>query len=242
MIGAIIIFIIGFSFRVLHLPGADQLILLAIGLLILSLLANAIYVYRHPSGEGNLVTFLHEKYTPGIERFFLLLLIPLSIYKVVSILNDSADFVVIFGAGLQFIALCWRTIETDLSRRNPFALTAVLISGFCLTIVFLGPLLPLSLRIVLIALYSVTSGWLAFRMESEPGKISASMFLALAPAVFLVWVLVRLNLMPLSTGHLFFNIPVLILLLIGLFLCRRGGTMRTYMLVSVASYLFEYTS
>lgn len=178
MIGAIIIFITGFSFRVLHLPGADQLILLAIGLLILSLTANAIYVYRHASGEGNLLTFLHQKYTPGIERFSLLLLIPLAIYKVVSILNDSADFagnmillVVIFGAGLQFIALCWRTMETDISRRNPFTLTAVLISGFCLTIVFLGPLLPLSLRIVLIALYSATSGWLAFRMESEPRKM-----------------------------------------------------------------------
>jgi hypothetical protein len=247
VICGVIILLIAFAFKLMHWPGADQLIVLAEAVLMVSLIANTLYVYKHASGEGNLLTFLHEKHTPGIERFFLFLLMPLAIYKTIFILSGSTDFignfillVVLFGAGLQFIALCWRAAEKDPLKCNAFTLAATIVSFSCSTLVFLGPILPLPIRIVMIAVYSVVSAWLAITMEEKPVPLAARMMAVLVPAVFLGWALIRLGALPFSAHSIFFNLPLLAILLIGLFLCRKHGPMRAYMIVSAGSYLFEY--
>ncbi|MBA4056154.1 MAG: hypothetical protein C0490_15675, partial [Marivirga sp.] len=159
------ILLIGFSFKVLHLPGADGVILIGLGVLIIAMIMNTLYVYRNASGEGNLLTYLLEKYTPGIERFFLFLLFPLAAYKVLTIIlhtNGAAGnmilLVVILGSGLYFIALSWRMMERDLSKRNAVTLAVTLISCLCLTLPFLGPILPFEVRIIIVSLFSVASG------------------------------------------------------------------------------------
>lgn len=247
VICGVILLLTAFAFKLMHLPGGDQLIVLAELVLMVSLIVNTVYVYRHPSREGNLLTFLHEKYTPGIERFFLFLLIPLAIYKTILIFLGSTDFignfillVVLFGAGLQFIALCWRAAEKDPVRRNALTLTATIVSFSCSTLVFLGPMLPLPMRIVMIAVYSVVSAWLSLAMEEKPVPLAARIMAVLVPVVFLGWALIRLGVIPLSAHDIFFNLPTLALLVIGLFLCRKHGPTRAYMIVSVGSYLFEY--
>ncbi len=245
----IILLLVGFGFKFLHMRGGDQIILLADGLLIISLIANSQYVYKYASGEGNLLTYLHEKYTPGIERFFLLLLFPLVIYKVISILIMTNDFVgnlfllvVIFGAGLQFIILVWRVMEKNLAKRNVLILWATVVCSLCLVLPFLGPLLPLPFRIILVALFSPVAGWLAYAMEDE-FRNPVYIFLAgLVTAVFLGWALIRFSIISASSSWIFFNIPVLILLVAGVLISRKQGTMRAFMLVSVAGYLFEYIS
>ena len=63
---------IGYTFKILHLPGADQLITLSVVTLIVVLMINTLYVYNNASGRGNLFTSLHERYSPGIERFMLI--------------------------------------------------------------------------------------------------------------------------------------------------------------------------
>ena len=246
VIGTILI-LIGFSFKFLHLRGGDQIILLAIGLLIISLIVNSRYVYKHASGEGNLLTYLHEKYTPGIERFFLLLLFPVVIYKVLSILTVTNDFIgnlflliVIFGAGLQFIVLTWRVIEKNPAKRNPFILWTIIVCSLCLILPFLGPLLPLPIRIVLVALFSPVAGWLAYAMEDEPRKPVYLFLAGLVTSVFLGWALIRFSIIPESYSWIFFNIPVLLILVAGAWICKKRGTMRAFMLISVAGYLFEY--
>ena len=242
----IVLLLISFSFRILHLQGADGTLFLAVGILVVSLLVNTLYVYRHASGEGNLLTYLHEKYTPGIERFFLILLFPLIVYKVINISSGSNDFVgnlillvVVFGSGLQFIALALRTMEKKLSKRNILTLSATIVSCLCLTLPFLGPILPLELRMALIALCSILSCWLAYTMEEEPKKIMV-MIIALGPVIFLSWALIKLNIIPYSAHQVFFNLPILMVLIAGLLLCRKHGIMRTYLLMTIASYLFEY--
>ena len=189
--GAIIL-LFGYSFKILHLRGADTLILLAVASLIISLLVNSVYVYKHASGTGNILTYLLEKYTPGIERFFLFLLIPFVIYKAISIILQTDDvvrnivlLVVIFGAGLQLIALCWRMMEKDLSKRNAVTLAAIIISCLCLTLPFLGPILSIEVRLVTIILFSLVSGWLAYRMEEEPKKLAEFILAVLVPVLFL---------------------------------------------------------
>lgn len=242
----VIALLISYSFRILHLSGADQLVLLAVIIIVCSLLANTLFVYRNATGEGNLLTYLHEKYTPGIERFLLFLLVPVTLYKIISVVTDPNNFVgglillvVIFGAGLQLIARSWRSIEEDAAHRTPYILIALIISSMCLVLVFLGQLIPFEIRVIMIALYSCISGWLAFRIgqaETTPSLLIA----CLVPVIFCSWAMVRLGIIPIEANRFIFNLPVLVLLMIGLFLCRKNELMRTYMIISISSYVFEY--
>jgi hypothetical protein len=247
MMGGVIVLLIGYAFKVLHLPGADGLILVADVVLIIALVVNAMYVYQNASGHSNLLTFLHEKYTPGIERFFLILILPTLVYKFILILQGSdasaANFillVVMFGAGLQFIAMCWRTMEKDLSKRNRLTFAATIITSVCLTLPFLGPLVPFEARVIIIIIHSVVSGWLAYAMEEEPRKVLSLVMVCLMPLVFIGWALIRLDLIDASSHSIFFNIPVVLILTAGLLFSRKHGIMRAYMLISLGSYLFEY--
>jgi hypothetical protein len=245
MVFGIIILLIGYGFKVLHMPGADELLLLAVTVLIISLLVNTLHVYQNSSGHSNLLTYLHEKYTPGIERFFLILLLPLLVYNGVMILQEAqpANFillVIMFGSGLQFIAMSWRTMEKDLLKRNLLTLSATMISSVCLTLPFLGPVIPFEARVVMIVLFSAVSGWLAYTMEEQPRSISSLIMACLVPLIFIGWALIRLDLIPASSHSIFFNIPVLVILSAGLLLCRKHGIMRAYMLISLSSYMFEY--
>ncbi|HYC85592.1 MAG TPA: hypothetical protein VEB86_10235 [Chryseosolibacter sp.] len=237
----------GYGFKILHLPGADQLIAFSVVVLIGALLANTLYVYRNASGEGNLLTYLHEKYTPGIERFFLILLYPLAAYKVISLTGDPAGFagnlvllVILFGGGLQFFALCWRIMEKDLTKRNPVSFAALIIIFLSFNIIFLGPLVAFQIRIVLIMVFSAAAAVLAYYMESEPKRVTSLIFALVFPVIFFVWGLIRLQLIHVSAGAVFFNLPVLVLLGGGILLCRKHGPMRTYVIISFGSYLFEY--
>src|SRR5690606_22113046 len=127
----------------------------------------------------NLTTYLHEKYTPSIERFFLILLLPVVAWKAILILNGFAQpfvgnlilLIVMFGSGLQLLALCWRTMETNIAKRTPILLGATIIASACLMLPFLGPLLPMEMRVIAIVLFSVTSGWLAYTIQEEPKSV-----------------------------------------------------------------------
>ena len=245
MIAGIIVLLCGYAFRFLHMPGADELILIAVSVLVISLLVNTVHVYRTSSGHSNLLTYLHEKYTPGIERFFLILLAPLFVYNIIIILRGQQPvnfilLVIIFGSGLQLIAMSWRAIEKDPLKRNPFTLAATIISSIGLTLPFLVPLIPYEVRVLIVLLFSVVSAWLAYNMEEQPRGVPSLIMACLVPPIFIGWALIHLDLIPGSSHSIFFNIPVLLILAAGLLSCRKHGTMRTYMIISLSSYLFEY--
>lgn len=247
VVAGIILMLIAFSFKLLHLPGADQLVLFAVTVLVISLLINSIFVYQHASGEGNLLTFLHEKYTPGIERFLLFLFFPLVVYKTVFILTGTGQFigsivllVLIFAAGIQFVVLNWRVMEKHLSKRKMLTLIAVIVCSLCFLLPFLGPLLPLHVRVILITLFSPVAGWLAYTMDDESRKPISFILVGLVTLVFIGNALIQLSILPMSSAGIFFNIPILVLMVAGVFMCRKEGTMRTFMLVSAGGYLFEY--
>lgn len=245
MIGGMILLLSGYAFKLLHMTGADELILIAVSVLIISLVANTIYVYRNSSGHSNLLTYLHEKYTPGIERFLLILLFPVLVYNCIIIIQgaQAVNFillVIIFGSGLQLIAMSWGAMEKDLQKRNPLTLIATTISSVGLTLPFLGPLVPYEPRVMTIVLFSAVSAWLAYTMEEVPRSVPSLIMACLTPLLFIGWALLRLNLIPASSHEIFFNIPLLVILSAGLLWCRKHGTMRAYMIISLSSYLFEY--
>ena len=246
IVAGILVMMAGYGFKVLQLRGADWLVLLSVIILIASFIATTIYFYRNANGEDSLLTYLHEKYTPGIERFFLILLLPLTLYKIATLFNNPANFaglillVVMFGGGLQFIALNWRMMENNLEKRTPELLIILIVTFLCFLMVFLGPLINYQVRVIMIMIFSITAAWLAYRMEASPKNIGSIILVALGPVIFVVWGLITLQIIPSATGAVFFNLPVLILLGVGVFLCKKYGTMRTYMIISFASYLFEY--
>lgn len=249
VVSGVILLIVAYAFKLLHMPGADQLVLLGVTLTIASLLMNTLYVYQHASGEGNLLTYLHEKYTPGIERFLLFLLFPLMIYRVVSMLLSPELYIgnlllliVIFGSGLQFIALNWRIMEKDLTKRNKNIFAGIIISILCFTLPLLGEaFLPLNVRVTMIVLFSAVSAWLAWQLEEEKKPLLLIMAW-LVPIVFAGWGLIMTGIIPLAAAKYIFNLPLMLMMAIGLLLCRKHGAMRAYMIVSLASYILERLS
>lgn len=238
----------GYSFKIMHLPGADSIIIVAVGVLISALFINTIFVYRNASGEGNLLTFLHEKYTPGIERFLLILLFPITLYKVIALLTQADNFiggliliVVIFGSGLQFFALTWRAMEKNLSHRKPAIVSALTISFLSFMLVFLGNVLQLEIRVVLVMIFTSVSAWLAYQINDKSNKPASLVVAILIPIIFLGWALVKLSIISSSINGVIFNIPILLILSAAIFVCRKNTPMRTYLLISLSSYIFEYT-
>lgn len=246
VVTGVVLLLIGYAFRILHLPGAGTIILLAVGLLVVTLVINTLFVYRKATGEGNLLTYLHEKYTPGIERFLLFLLLPLTLYKIVCVMlhvqavaGDIIMLVVILGGGLQFIALSWRNIESSSVYRNPYLLTGLIVSFLCLVLLFLGNLIPLEIRIAMVVLYSVVTAGLALTMQQKENK-AALTIACLSPVIFLGWAMIETGALSSSINQYIFNLPLLILLFAGLFLAQKNSVVRAYLIVSAASYVFEY--
>lgn len=240
----ILVLLIAFSFKILHLRGADGIILLGITVLIIALLSNTIYVYQNASGGGNFLTYLLEKYIPGIERFFLFLLLPVVAYTFLTVIaradatpGSMILLVAILGSGLYFIALVWRRMEKELSKRNALILTATIVSCLCLTVPFLGPLLPFELRVIIVSLFSIVSAWLGYSMEEEPKKPIHLVLSIIVPALFFGWALIKFNIIRVPSDLYIFNLPIIALLAVGLFLCRKHGTMRAFMIVSLSGYL-----
>jgi hypothetical protein len=166
----------------------------------------------------------------------------------ISIFTGTLEFignlfvlVLIFGAGIQFIVLNWRVMEQNLPKRNLLTLIALIVCSLCLILPFLGPLLSLPpVRIILVALFSPVAGWLAYSMDDETKKPVSLILASLVSVVFLGWGLIKMGVLPSSYSAIFFNIPILLVVIAGVFVCRKQGPMRTFMLVSVGGYLFEY--
>src|SRR5690349_20337574 len=128
--------------------------------------------------------------------------------------------------------MSWRAIEKDPLKRNRFTLAATIISCVGLNLSFLVPLVPYDVRIVIVVLYSVVSAWLAYTMEEQPRGVPSLVMASVVPIIFIGWASIHLDLIPASSHSIFFNIPILVLLAAGLLLCRKHGTMRTYMIIS----------
>jgi hypothetical protein len=244
IVAGTVLMLLGVAFKLLHLPGADQLIAVGVLTLVTALLMNTFYVYNNASGQGNLLTFLHEKYSPGIERFLLILLAPLVIYRFVTLVTAPQEYfanfvlvVVIYGAGLQLLTLAWRNIENDLSHRTPFTLALLIVTAVTLTLPMLGEMMPYSIRLLSITIFTFCAATLAYRIEQPKG--TSVIFAIGTPLLFVAIAAIKIGWMPSFTGDLWVNIIIVAAMIGGIFISRASGVMRTYMILSLASYLLE---
>ncbi len=235
----------GYAFKLMHLPGANQLLVMAVVVTLGAALHNTLYVYNHASGQGNLLTHLHQKHTPGIERFLLILLLPIAAYRIFTLLTNDYYLgniiliVAIFGAGLQFIALLWGQVENNLRLRTPSFLVPFLVCISCFVLPFLGATyLSLEVRIVMVVIFMASSAWLVNETEARKGLVTVFVFLV--PILFAGWALCFLNVIPSANKGIFFNIPILIALLAGTLLSQTRSVGRAWMTMITAAYMFEY--
>lgn len=235
----------GYGFKLMHLPGADQLLVMAVVVTLGAALHNTLHVYNHASGQGNLLTHLHDKHTPGIERFLLILLLPIAAYRIITLftndlyLGNIILIVVIFGAGLQFISLLWGQVENNLRLRTPSFLAPFLITISCFVLPFLGgTYLSLQVRIVMVVIFMMGSAWLVNEVEKRKGLVTVFVFLV--PLLFAGWALTFLEIIPSASKGIFFNIPILISLLAGVLFTPTRSVARAWMTMIAAAYMFEY--
>jgi hypothetical protein len=104
----------------------------------------------------------------------------------------------------------------------------------------LGPILSFEIRVMLIIAFSIVAAWLAFAIDERPHNILSLIATVLVPLVFLGWGLIKLNVLPTSAQGIFFNLPVMFILSLGLYTSKKHGTIRAFLLVSLSSYILEY--
>jgi hypothetical protein len=247
IVAGTMLLMLGYTFRLMHWPGADGIVMLGVGLGILSLLFNTFHVYRHHSPQLNLLSYLHEKYTPGIERFFLILLVPTVILRIIMLPLPKNAFlgtvilvIIIYGAGLQYFATTWRQLEKNMEARNIANFSALVLSACCFSLVFLGEVLTMELRIILIMVFSIATAWLTFKID-PPKNLFMSAQLILVPAVFTVNAMIRLNLVPVENVSLVFNGVILLFLTAGVFVSTKHEATRAFLILSLASYVLEFS-
>lgn len=246
-LAGIVILQLGYAFKILHLPGADNIIIAATVVTVVTFLSNAYSVYRQTPGKETMLSFLHEKYTPSIERFLLILVSAMAVFTAVSITTDLYVpsvrvilLIVVYGAGIQFIAMTWRIVELNANFKKGIFLFGIAIASVCILLPFLGNILPFELRVILILMFTIVSSALAFSMQQGGTDIRPFLMVIVVPVVFFVWAFVKLTFLPQYFNHYIFNLPVLIVMCGALFLTGRHEILRSYMIISLGGYLIEY--
>ena len=237
----------GFTFRLMHWPGANFLVAIGVGMSLVSFLFNTFYAYRNRLTHVNLLSHLHEKHTPGIERFLLILLVPVAILRILTLPLPQNAFLgsvilatIIYAAGVQFFVLTWRVLEREVAMRNMLTVSALVLSVTCFTLVFLGELLSFEVRLVLIAVFSVVTAWISYKID-PPKNLFVPLVLVLVAIVFTANVLIRLNLVPAGNTVLVFNGVILLILSAGVFVSMKHSSTRAFLILSLAGYLLEFS-
>lgn len=248
-LAGVVVLQLGYAFKILHLPGADNIIIVSTILTIITFLSNAYVVYRQLPGKETMLSFLHEKYTPSIERFLLILIGVMTAFKIVSVTTDYQIpsiqiilLIVIYGAGIQFIAMTWRIVESNADFKKGIFLFGMAVASVCIILPFLGSMLPFEVRVVLILLFTLVSSWLALSMQQNGTDVLSVLTVVIVSLVFITWALIKLAILPAHFNKFVFNIPVVILLGGSLAVARKHGTLRAYMMISLSGYLIEYAT
>jgi hypothetical protein len=243
VVAGTILFIAGYGFKVFHLPGADQLVVAATIVSLAFMAINTVYVYKRALGEDNLLSYLHAKHTPGIERFLVILLVPLTLYQIIAWIFGMNDYfvplilvVTIYSACLQFIALAWRSIGGNKANKNGLTLVLTFAAFICMTLPMMAELLPFGFRLTLVTCFSFIAAGLTLRLEAPRG--TSSYLIYAAPFVLMLLAILKAGWLQLGL-NVPFHVIVSLILGIGIFLSAKGSIARTYLIVSLTAYLLE---
>jgi hypothetical protein len=122
IVAGTVLLMVAYTFRIMHWPGADGIVIAGVAVSLGSFLINTLYIYRNSSPNANLLSYLHEKHSPGIDRFFLILLVPVAIMRMITLpipakVDDGHAF-----RDLGIVAEELRVLATKISRTSSSAL------------------------------------------------------------------------------------------------------------------------
>lgn len=244
---SVLILLLAYAFFLLHLSGGQELATIGSVLLAFTSVTMTIYAAHSNSSRNELLLYLHEKHTPGIERFLLIILAPLTLYYIFLIQYQLSNhiakvflLIVMFASSMQLIALLWRYLTQLPIAQRKFIVIALSVVVICFSALFLGTLVPYTIRVALIVIVTTLASWLAWHLEKKPRSFTSGAVGILVPIIFLGWAFLRLGNLPAEAGIYFFNLPVLFLLVAGLIMTGKSGPMRAFMIMAISSYLFEF--
>ena len=239
----ITLFLVSFSFQILHLPGFERIKIISVVLLILFFPGLIVYFGTNRTSRENILIYLHEKHSPGIEQYLLYLFtsaVALSIALIAfGSTPDVAHILLVLaigGAGLQYFALNWY----DYQRRNRWQITGLVLAFLCFVLPVLTGLSHVA-RVVLTTCFYVITGSIVLKKPDE--MLNKRVLLFLMTFVFVtygLWTLLSLNIIDESLNAVLFNLPFLGLLLSGLVYFIKNPLVKLYMMMVIGHYMFEY--
>ncbi len=246
MILGIVLLLMAFSFRIIHYPGVEIFAVLSVVILILSAIKITWDVNNKKPDEGSLFTYLHEKYTPGIQRSLLILLTAGALFKGSSIISngdyyigDITLFLIIYGAGTQLLSLFWRAIE--LNKPNQQHLLFGVLSAICLFLPVLNFYIPLTPRLIFGGVFYLTSGLLVYQLQdAETNKTLSMLVIALNLVHFTLWSLIEVGVIQESLNYILYNLPITGVWIAAFWVFRKDRMVLTYLMITFAAYSLQY--
>ena len=239
----IMLFLVSFSFQILHLPGFEGLRIISVILLILFFPGLIVYFGTNRTSGENILIYLHKKHSPGIEQYLLYLFILAMTLSIALIAFGSTPDVAhillvlaVGGAGLQYFALNWYGYQ----RRNWWQIMGLGLAFLCFVLPVLTGLSYMA-KVVLTTCFYVIAGSIVLK---KPDKmLNKRVLLFLMAFVFVtygLWALLNLNIIDESLNAVLFNLPFLGLLLSGLVYFIKHPLVKLYMMMVIGQYMFEY--
>ena len=247
VLGAIVgvaLFMVSYSFQILHLPGFAALRTVSVVLFVLFFPGLAFYVGAKSNSEENILTYLHKKHSPGIERYlgylFILaatLSIALRVFGSTPEVANVLLVLVMAGAGLQYFALGWH----DHKDQNWWYALGLALAFLCFVLSSLSGLSGKTSVVLATCFYVIAGAVLLMKSWSVVHKKALLLLMLLVSVIFFSFALSNMGLLGPMPRALAFNLPVLALLLTGLIYFIKYPLIKVYMLIAVSNYLmFSY--
>ncbi|MEQ8810194.1 MAG: hypothetical protein RIE59_14070 [Imperialibacter sp.] len=240
----VLLFLASFTFQILHLPGATELRTMAVMLLCVSYVISFFYL----RGSDNYVLpWLHEKYTPAIERFLFILFTAVFVIRMPSLILGYEDFmsrillvIAIASAGLHFHALSWHAFKWNKRPTLAYSL-ALSVSIVCFLLPALMGFLSLPVRAgLMVAFWPIAGAIVAVRSQEGNTRVAAFLTTGFITLIYLLSALASSEVLPAALNAFSFNGIVLMILLAVLVVFRKNPFFRMYLLIAVSHYLFMY--
>ena len=101
--------------------------------------------------------------------------------------------------------------------------------------------IPYNIRLGMIVLYFIAAGILTYSFEGD--RVNRVLLLAsvlLVPIIAIFWSLVQFGILVQLSNSAIFNLPVMLLLIMGILIARKTTVLKIFLIHSLGFYLLEY--
>ncbi len=244
VLAGVLLFLASFVFQILHLRGATELRTMAVVSLCVSFVTSFFFLR---GSRDYVLPWLHNRYTPAIERFIFILFGAVFLMRVPSLIMGYEDFVsrvlliiTIAATGLHFHALSWHAFKASEKPGLTYSL-GLSFSIVCFLLPALTDFLSFPARTGLTVVFWPIAGTIvAMASEERNTKIATFLTTGFITIIYLVSALVSSQVLPNVLNAVAFNGGVLLTLLAVLLVFWKNPFFRMYLLIVLSHYLFTY--